>query len=566
MESTTPTLSFNPSDKEGVVANLERLLIHRLAIQGNSGSGKSWLLRTLIEGTHGHVQHLIVDPEGEFRTLREIFDDYVILAASDGDLSVTPESAENTARLLIEEGVNVILDLSEFGETERDATCAAVVHGLMSLSREAWRYILVVVDEAQTLAPQAVANGVSLDALTDLAMRGRKRGFGLVVATQRLALLNKNLLAMCSNRLIGLTTLGNDMKRASEELGFNTQERQKLKALEPGEFFAFGPALSQEVIKVRSGPTKSTHPAPGQLTPPTPPASKKLGSLLEQLRLNQQRAPSNIEEAKNETQISPRSRIPQKIERREIERAVKLDSSRVENTLEQIRILADNVIVESAQLVPTHPLQNFRSDGPDFNKSERGSPTPRYQNKHLVDKPSSRATSVTFKQVPDDPKHRILRILAEMELLEVPSLDRSTLAVLSGQSPKSSAFSRHVAALHNEGSVTYPLGGHVALTKQGRAGIPAPQKPTTLADLHERWFVYLCLYERQLLEELIEIHPSSLSRRGLAERVNRSEGSSAFSRALANLKRLKLITYPVDKHVRASELIFPDWPNHYTLD
>ncbi len=565
MKSTTPTLSFNPSDKEGVVANLERLLIHRLAIQGNSGSGKSWLLRTLIEGTHGHVQHLIVDPEGEFRTLREVFDDYIILAASDGDLIITPESAENTARLLIEEGVNIILDLSEFGETERDAICAAVVHGLMSLSREAWRYILVVVDEAQTLAPQAV-NGVSLDALTDLAMRGRKRGFGLVVATQRLALLNKNLLAMCSNRLIGLTTLGNDMKRASEELGFNTQERQKLKALEPGEFFAFGPALSQEVTKVRSGPTKSTHPAPGQLTPPTPPASKKLGSLLEQLRLNQQRVPSNIEEVENEIQISPRSRIPQKVEKREIEKAVKFGSSSVKSTLEQIRILADNVIVESAQLVPTHTLQNSLSDGIDFNKSERNLPTPRYQNKHTVDKTSSRATLVISKRVPDDPKHRILRILAEMELLEVPSLDRSTLAVLSEQSPKSSAFSRHVAALHNKGFVTYPSGGHVALTEQGRTSIPVPQKPTTLADLHERWFIYLCLYERQLLEELIEVHPSSLSRRGLAKRVNRSEGSSAFSRALANLKRLKLITYPVDKHVRASELIFPDWPNHYTLD
>ena len=419
MKSTTPTLSFNPSDEEGVVANLERLLVHRLAIQGNSGSGKSWLLRTLIEGTHGHVQHLIVDPEGEFRTLREVFDDYIILAANDGDLSITPENAENTARLLIEEGVNVILDLSEFGETERDATCAAVVQGLMSLSREAWRYILVVVDEAQILAPQAVANGVSLDALTDLAMRGRKRGFGLVVATQRLALLNKNLLAMCSNRLIGLTTLGNDMKRASEELGFNTQERQKLKALEPGEFFAFGPALSQEVIKVRSSTTKSTHPAPGQLTPPTPPASKKLGSLLEQLRLNQQRAPSNIEKVKDEIQISPHSRIPQKVEKREIEKAVKLSSSSVKSTLEQIRIFADNVIVESAQLVPAHTLKNSHSNNTHFNKPERDVSIPRYQNKHLVDKTSSRATLVASKRVSDDPKHRILRILAEMELLEV---------------------------------------------------------------------------------------------------------------------------------------------------
>ncbi len=559
MKGTTPTLSFDPNDKKGVVANLEGLLAHRLAIQGNSGSGKSWLLRTLIEGTHGHVQHLIIDPEGEFRTLREVFDDYIILEARDGDLDIAPENAENTARLLIAEGVSIILDLSEFGGEERDFICAAVIRGLMSLSRDAWRYVLVIVDEAQTLAPQVNTGSASLDTLTDLAMRGRKRGFGLVVATQRLALLNKNLLAMCSNRLIGLTTLGNDMKRASEELGFNMQERRQLKTLEPGEFFAFGPALSQEVVKVRSVATKSTHPAPGQLTPPTPPASRKLGDLLEHLRLGYQDAPSE-EEVNEKVRAPAQSRALQKAEKREMERAVKPLPTNIESTLEQIRILADNVIVESAQLVPAHISQDSRLGRAD-SEVARGLPTSDHQSKHQIGIASVPTNSAVAKQVSDDPRRRILHVLAEMELLDVPSLDRSTLAVLSEQSPKSSAFSRHIASLHSDGFVVYPSGGQVALTEQGRASIPAPSKPATLADLHERWFSYLRSYERQLLEELIEVHPSSLSRRGLAKRVDRSEDSSAFSRALANLRRLKLVAYPADKHVQASKLVFPKWAN-----
>ena len=117
-----------------------------------------------------------------------------------------------------------------FGEAERDALiCAEAVGALMALPRHQWRHILVVVDEAQTLAPQTGSGGASLAALTDLALRGRKRGLGLVVATGRLALLDKSLLAMCSNRLVGLTTLGNDVKRAAEELGFSAAERGALK-------------------------------------------------------------------------------------------------------------------------------------------------------------------------------------------------------------------------------------------------------------------------------------------------------------------------------------------------
>jgi hypothetical protein len=51
---------------------------------GEQRRRKSWLLRRLLEQTHGHVQHLVIDPEGEFASLRERFD-YVHAAKSGGD-------------------------------------------------------------------------------------------------------------------------------------------------------------------------------------------------------------------------------------------------------------------------------------------------------------------------------------------------------------------------------------------------------------------------------------------------------------------------------------------------
>ena len=43
--------------------DLEELLSTRLLVQGNSGSGKSHLLRRLLEQTAPWVQQVIIDPE-----------------------------------------------------------------------------------------------------------------------------------------------------------------------------------------------------------------------------------------------------------------------------------------------------------------------------------------------------------------------------------------------------------------------------------------------------------------------------------------------------------------------
>ncbi|MBX6746187.1 MAG: DUF87 domain-containing protein, partial [Acetobacteraceae bacterium] len=44
--------------------DLEELLATRLLVQGNSGSGKSHLLRRLLEQSAAWVQQAVIDPEG----------------------------------------------------------------------------------------------------------------------------------------------------------------------------------------------------------------------------------------------------------------------------------------------------------------------------------------------------------------------------------------------------------------------------------------------------------------------------------------------------------------------
>ncbi len=96
--------------------------------------------------------------------------------------------------------------------------------------------------------------------MTDLAARGRKRGFCLVGATQRFAKLDKDVVAELQNKIIGLCNMGLDRKRAAEELGLvDKEEIMSLRDVEPGEFFALGPAFPRGVTKIKINPVETTH-------------------------------------------------------------------------------------------------------------------------------------------------------------------------------------------------------------------------------------------------------------------------------------------------------------------
>ena len=73
---TVPTgdIVVGRAEKGGDVGiDLQQLVEGRLLVQGASGSGKSWTLRRLLEQSAGRVQQVVIDPEGEFRSLAEAF-------------------------------------------------------------------------------------------------------------------------------------------------------------------------------------------------------------------------------------------------------------------------------------------------------------------------------------------------------------------------------------------------------------------------------------------------------------------------------------------------------------
>lgn len=246
---------------EKIKVDLSRLIESKLLVQANSGGGKSWLLRRILEQSHGKVQQIVLDPEGEFSTLREKYD--YILAGKDGDTPAEPRTAALLATRLLEMRVSAIIDLYELHPQERKHFVRLFLESMVNAPKKLWHPVMVVIDEAHVFAPEK-GESEALNAVIGLASLGRKRGFGAILATQRISKLHKDAAAECNNKLIGRTGLDIDRKRAGEELGLTSKEEfLSLRSLTPGEFYAFGPAISNEVIKVEVGEVETSHPHAG---------------------------------------------------------------------------------------------------------------------------------------------------------------------------------------------------------------------------------------------------------------------------------------------------------------
>jgi hypothetical protein len=318
--------------------DLEELLATRLLVQGNSGSGKSHLLRRLLEQSAPWVQQCIIDPEGDFTTLSERYGHLVV------DATRTEAELTRIAARVRQHRVSVVLNLEGLDVEQQMRAAAAFLGGMFDADRDYWYPVLVVVDEAQLFAPAVAgevsdeARKLSLGAMTNLMCRGRKRGLAGVIATQRLAKLAKNVAAEASNFLMGRTFLDIDMARAADLLGMEKRQAEQFRDLARGHFVALGPAISRRPLPVTIGtvetsarssspkltplpeapldaadliftasPEELARPVTRRPAPPPPPSTNELLAQLSRHRPPAEEAPQSlfpeIDEAERDKQI-----------------------------------------------------------------------------------------------------------------------------------------------------------------------------------------------------------------------------------------------------------------------
>lgn len=268
--------------------DLDLLLPERLLITADSGGGKSYVIRKLLEQLYGKVQSIVIDPEGEFASLREKFP--FVLVGQGGETAADPRSAKMLAQRLIELRASAICDLYEMKASDRHLWVKNFIEGLIEIPKRLWTPCVVVIDEAHMFCPEkGKGESQASGAMIDLCTKGRKRGLCAVWATQSLAKVDKDGSGMLRNRLIGPTWEDVNRKRAAEILSIEPGKPTRaffdeIKLLEPGNFFALGRSIAKERVLIHIGEVQTTHPKAFQKhTAPPPPAPEKIRALLPKL-------------------------------------------------------------------------------------------------------------------------------------------------------------------------------------------------------------------------------------------------------------------------------------------
>lgn len=535
--------------------DLPKLLETRLLVQANSGGGKSWCLRRMLEQTAPSVQQIVIDPEGEFASLREKFD-YIICAPRDADAVANPATAAALARAVWESGTSAIVDIYELKAHERALFVRRFLEALVNAPKAIWHPALVVIDEVHMFAPQA-GQCESLAAVVDLATRGRKRGLALVGATQRLSKLHKDVAAELLNKLVGRTGLDVDVQRAADELGMTRADAQRiLRDLNPGEFFAFGPALTRAVERTTIGAVQTTHPktgARGMIAPPPP--SKAVLAKLQKLEGIQREAEVEVRTVeqlgKEVTDLRRKLTIAEKraagegVPEAEVQR-------RVREALAAAPAPVDAAARRALQRIAKLASQFGEDAAPSAAAAPRAPQLPAVK--------AAPAPAAAVSEGLTGPEQRILDAIAWLDAIGVTEAEQPAVAFLAGYSFGGGAYNNPRGRLNSKALVEYLPGGLIRLTDAGRAVANKPEAPGSNAELHDRVLQRLGGPEQRLLRPLMSAYPDRMSNEQLARAAGYTPGAGAFNNPRGRLRALGLIDYPAPGYVAARPLLFPKEP------
>lgn len=582
------------SGKRKIGFDLDVLLPSRLLITADSGGGKSWVMRVLQEQLFGKVQVITIDPEGEFASLREKFP--FVLVGKGGETPADTRSAGLVAERLLKLRASAICDIYDMKPQQRHSWVKLFIEGLIEAPKELRNPLVLIVDEAHVFGPEK-GESEALGSMIDAATRGRKRGICLVCATQRLAMLAKDITSNLQNRLVGPTFEDVNRKRAGEMLGVlpGAPMREffhQIQLLKPGNFFAFGRAIAEKRILVHVDQIQTTHPKAfgAKHTAPPPPTPDKIKALLPKLadlpKEAEEKARTEadfrreIRELKTKLTLaeksqpkaastSPRSdpvqaKVIQQL-RAALKEAVKMiarfesqsfDAASVDR--EQVESIVKNAVERIVTLANTATSQQRkqfeslkREAKPALERLQRllDQPAPPSQIAAPFPSPKVRAHSVPVERVPreanengDSARFRpgAVKIAAILAAYYPNTVKRGVVAALCGR-PDGGGFGNDLSALRTAGLLEDAGVGLVKATERcSREYIGSFQPPTNTDEVLALWESRLSAGAFAILKLLAERGGEPIHRTQLAESLGRPDGGG-FGNNLSELRTAGLL-------------------------
>ena len=572
---------FDMDTKKNVPVDLDEIIKSRMLLQANSGGGKSHIIRKFAEKSHGKVQQIIIDPEGEFHTLREKYEYLLVAKGNQADIQIDSRHAPLLARKLMETEADAILDLYELNPFERIRFVKIFLESLVNLPKNLWHPCLIVIDEIHTFAPESKSGrSESLSSVAALASRGRKRGYAIIGATQRISKLSKDIAAELNTKLIGRCSLDGDRKRAADEL--RIKESIILRKLKH-EFYAFGPAISNDNILVKAHKTDTTHEEIGNIKQYIPANKSKINSLMknfaelpqeaeidlktkEGLQLRIRELQAKIRQTEKSQQ--PKQNDPQIIEKayqrglRDGERESKEIINTQEKYIQSIKRSASKIKQSIANLQSNtdHDFALILQTGPNIPEKL---PRPEMMGRTPIEKDAQasvnldhgRLQTITASPTNNNSLGRCeTQILIALKQKGTP-LTKFQIAVIAGYSFKAGGFNNAISKLKTNGLIESQE-NQLVLTELGHLEVQEENTiPPTHEDILQFWTQKLGKCPASILRLVCQ--GGDFTKDYIAQMTNYSATAGGFNNGLSKLKSLGLITKESNGNYKAAEELFP---------
>lgn len=557
------------------------------AILARRGAGKSYTASVLTEEmVENNLQVCVIDPIGVWHGLRTSADGkkeglpVVIFGGDRGDLPLESTVGSLIADIVMEKKVSSVIDLSLLRKGEQDRFVCDFAERLYFKNRTP---LHLIVDEADAFAPQKPLPGQQrmLGAMEDLIRRGRARGIGMTMVTQRSAVINKNLLSQIEV-LIALQTTAPQDKAAVlswvEAHGSEEECRIMMSALPcmpVGTAWVWSPAWLKcfKEVKIRQRRTFDSSATPkvgGRVIEPKKLAPVEIESLkLQMAAIVEKKKADDPRELKKKiltleaeiTQLknakpAPASKvktvtktvevpiIPEKKVTKLLEKIESVDS-----LLQAINKGFISIAAIKADLAAG--LSHCRNRPPLTDKTvllaeppKPKAPAPAMTRGHGDEREDHTLGDVKL----DKCKRAILTVLAQYP----EGKPRKTIAVLAGYANGGGSFNNSICNLRANGLIH---DGHImTISESGRAALGDFTPLPTGRELADHWMGQLDKCKKAIFGHLMEIYPNAITREELGAAIGYGSGGGSFNNSICRLRVLELIEG--SKELKASAKLF----------
>ena len=555
------------------------------------GAGKSNTAAVMAEEMFAAgLPFVVIDPVGAWYGLRSSADGKTaglavpIFGGAHGDLPLERGAGELLADLVTAKRLSCVIDLSRVeSEGDKKTFLLAFARRLYLKNADPLHLFL---EEADDYIPQKPMRDEAqlLRAWENIVRRGRTRGLGMTLITQRSAAINKMVLTQVETLIAMRTTSPQD--RAAVEAWVKYHQTgddviASLSSLRDGEAWVWSPHFLGGMwrVQIRRRRTFDSGATPKNLRGTQ---AKRAATLADvDLEAVQAEMAATIDRARAEDPRELRREIARlkadlaqtpRTAPRVVERFVLNDRqlARVAQILDRMDTLADRFrrLEEPLRVTATairDAIARTRAPHPAApTPTVEDVPRPRAQPRRpapaataRLPRPVAAAGSSNGDERGLTPaQQRILDALAFVRGIGVDPVDKTQLALMAQVPPTSGGYKNNLGSLRSAGYLAYPTPGTVTLTSQGAAVADAATAPQTTEELHRAIRAKLPPAKWRIVDALITRYPQAIEKGELARLCGVPDTSGGYKNNLGSLRSLGLVDYPQPGLVAAQPVLF----------